>query len=186
MHLQLSLSLLQNVIHTHILLNHVLLMNYIIMYQQYENREGGRGNFGGRGRGGYRSRGRGGGFSSPDGGNGPGGRHMFKKSYSEEAKEQVDQIYSKKFKFQDIYEQWTLPEHSNFFSHKETPEQLSKLLQLKDQLNKMKAKLDSKDVSYWDRHTDFTNRTAIVTPMLRRDYSPEMCTKVSILICVFI
>lgn len=132
---------------------------------------------GGRGRGSYRSRGRGG-FGPSDGG----GPSRFKKSYSEEVRDQADNLYNKKFKFTDEYNQWKLPDLSNWFrGFRETgsePPQVSSLLKIKNELDKLKSNLDDVEISSWSRHTHFTNRSGIVVSALRRDFEPEMCTQV--------
>ncbi len=140
------------------------------------------------GRGGFRSRGRPGfGFGSPDksgggGGGGGGGRSLFvKKSYSEEVQEQVEQLYNKKFKFNDEFNEWKIPDSSLLFRTGPTSEpafQIPKLLELKRNLNATKSKLDNKDMVSWSRHTAFTNRAEVVIKMLRRDFNPELCTHV--------
>ena len=133
----------------------------------------GRGHHGGRGRGSHRSRGRGFGSS------GDGGPSRFKKSYSEEVRDQVDTLYNKKFKFVDEYSQWKLPDVANWFSTSEVnPLQLAKFVETKEQLNDLRSNLDDIELSSWSRHTHFTNRSGIVVSALRRDFEPEMCTQV--------
>ena len=132
---------------------------------------GGRGGFGGRGRGGFRSRGRGGGGPrSQD------GRH-FKKSYSDEVKESVGELYSKGFKFQDDDDEklWKLPPPDKFF--KSELFEVPRLLEVKRQLNETKSKLNTKELLSWHKHTNFTNRAGLVIGALRRDFSPELCTQ---------
>lgn len=149
-----------------------------------EQEGGGRGYFGGgrggRGGGGFRSRGRPGfGFGSPEKG---GGRSSFvKKSYSEEVQEQVEQLFNKKFKFHDEFNEWKIPDASLMFrtGHAEPPFQIPNLLELKKSLNETKSKLDDKEMISWTRHTAFTNRAEVVLRMLRRDFNPELCTHVS-------
>ena len=101
-------------------------------------------------------------------------------------KEEVDQLYNKKFKFQDEFNEWKLPDSSALFrsGHTETAFQIPKLLELKKTLNATKSKLDNKDMISWSRHTAFTNRAEVVLRMLRRDFNPELCTHVSVsLVC---
>ena len=158
---------------------HVCISNHIT-YREHEG--GGHGHFGGGrgGRGGFRSRGGrpGFGFGSPDK---SGGRSAFKKSYSEEVQEQVDQLYNKKFKFHDDFKEWRIPDSALMFrgGQMESPFQIPKLLELKEMLNETKSKLDNKDMISWTRHTSFTNRAEVVMRMLRRDFNPELCTHVS-------
>lgn len=133
-----------------------------------------RGYHGGRGRG---RRGRGGGFGSSDG---AGGQSKFKKSYSEEVHDQVDTLYSKRFRFNDEYSQWKLPDLSDWFEQSSEGEetQVAGFLGIKKQLDDLKSTLDDIEPSSWSRHTHFTNRSGIVVPALRRDFEPEMCTQV--------
>lgn len=147
------------------------------MHRDDDSRGGwhGRGHHGGRGRGSYRSRGRGRGFGSSDG-----GQARFKKSYSEEVRDQVDTLYNKKFKFVDEYNQWKLPDLSNWFRKSEgNPSQLEGLKEIKERLNELRSSLDDIELTSWSRHTHFSNRSGIVVSALRRDFEPEMCTQVS-------
>ncbi len=127
----------------------------------------------GRGRG-FRGRGRGG-FSSNDG-----LQSKFKKSYSSEVVEQVDQLYGKKFKFVDEYDEWKLPDLSNWFVDSRDPFQVDELLEIKKELKEVKSRLDDVELSSWLRHTQFSNQTGVVIPAVRRDYEPEMCTQVRV------
>ena len=134
------------------------------------------------GRGGFRSRGRPGfGYGSPDK---SGGRlSVVTKSYSEEVQDEVEQLYKKKFKFNDEFNEWKIPDSSALFRTGPTSEpafQIPKLLELKRNLNATKSKLDNKDMVSWTRHTAFTNRAEVVIRMLRRDFNPELCTHVCI------
>lgn len=129
----------------------------------------GRGGSGGEG-GGFRGRGRGGG-----GGFRPRSGLGFKKSYSDEVREEVDELFSKKFRFKDEQEEWNIPAadimyHDKLFT-------IKRLLKLKEQLNETKAKLNDKELISWHRHTHFTNRAGIIVPAVRRDFNPEMCTQ---------
>ena len=145
---------------------------------QYD-RDGAPGSRGGRG-GGYRGRG------GADGGNnyrGRGGRGGFrprpgvgyKKSYSDEVREEVQELFSKKFTFKDEYEEWSLPSAEAMFQ--DVPFAVRRLLKLKEQLNSTKERLNDKEMISWHRHTFFTNRSGIVVPAARRDFNPEMCTQ---------
>ena len=129
----------------------------------------------GRGGGGYRGRGDGGFRARGRGGFRPRSGLGFKKSYSDEVREEVEELYGKKFRFKDEFEQWTLPPAETMF--REEPFEVSKLLKLKEQLNTTKAKLNDKEMISWHKHTNFTNRAGIVIPAVRRDYNPEMCTQ---------
>ena len=128
---------------------------------------GHRGRGGGEG-GGFRGRGRGGGYKSRSG-------LGFKKSYSDEVREEVDELFSKKFRFRDEQEEWTLPAAD--LMYKDKLFSVKRLLKLKEQLNETKAKLNDKEMISWHRHTHFTNRAGIVVPAVRRDFNPEMCTQ---------
>ena len=141
------------------------------------------------GRGGFRSRGRPGfGYGSPDK-SGGGRSSVVTKSYSEEVQDEVEQLYKKKFKFNDEFNEWKIPDSSLLFRTGPTSEpafQIPKLLELKRNLNATKSKLDNKDMVSWSRHTAFTNRAEVVIRMLRRDFNPELCTHVCTLyVCVF-
>lgn len=138
-------------------------------FGQYRDFDGPSMHFG-EGGGGAGARGRG---YRPRGGGGGGGK--FKKSFSDEVREQVDELFSKKFKFQDEYDQWHLPDPSTIF--RERPFQVPKLLELKAQLNATKSKLEDKELNSWHRHTNFTNIAGGVIPMLRREFQPELCTQ---------
>ena len=146
------------------------------MNRDLDGGRGGHGHYGGRGsRGSHRSRGRGG-FGSFDG-----GQSRFKKSYSEEVRDQVEMIYNKKFKFSDEYDQWKLPEYSDWFNQVDKePFQVEGLLEIKKKLNELKSRLDEVEPVSWSRHTHFTNRSGIVVPAVRRDFEPEMCTQVGV------
>lgn len=113
----------------------------------------------GRGRGGSRSR------------SGLG----YQKSYSDEVREEVEELFGKKFRFKDEHDQWILPEADTMFQ--EEPFEVNRLLKLKEQLNATKAKLDDKEVISWHKHTNFSNRAGIIISAVRRDYNPEMCTQ---------
>ena len=140
------------------------------------------------GRGGFRSRGRPGfGYGSPDK---SGGRSsVVTKSYSEEVQDEVEQLYKKKFKFNDEFNEWKIPDSSLLFRTGPTSEpafQIPKLLELKRNLNAAKSKLDNKDMVSWSRHTAFTNRAEVVIRMLRRDFNPELCTHVCMYVCMYV
>lgn len=93
--------------------------------------------------------------------------------------DQVDILYNKKFKFVDEYNQWKLPDLSNWFSRPEVnPPELAKFAEVKEQLNDVRSNLDDIELSSWSRHTHFSNRSGIVVSALRRDFEPEMCTQV--------
>ena len=110
-----------------------------------------------------------------------GGQSRFKKSYSEEVKEQVEILYNKKFKFVDEYDQWKLPDLTSWFNQNEKqPFQVEALLEIKQQLKEVKSRLDEVEIMSWLKHTSFTNRSGVVVPAVRRDYEPEMCTQVHI------
>lgn len=149
-------------------------MIYVCSGHDGAGRGSGFGHYGerGRGRGGYRGRGRGG-FGSSDG-----LQSKFKKSYSSEVIEQAEQLYGKKFKFVDEYDQWKLPDLPNWFRKEVEPFQVEELLETKKQLKEVKSRLDDVELSSWLRHTQFSNQTGVVTPAIRRDYEPEMCSQV--------
>lgn len=93
----------------------------------------------------------------------------------------MEQLYKKKFKFNDEFNEWKIPDSSLLFRTGPTSEpafQIPKLLELKRNLNATKSKLDNKDMVSWSRHTAFTNRAEVVLRMLRRDFNPELCTHV--------
>ena len=138
----------------------------------FSNSHGGRGGGGGshRGRGGeggFRGRGRGG--FRPRSGLG------FKKSYSDEVREEVEELFGKKFRFKDEHEQWLLPAAETMFQDELFV--VKRLQKLKEQLNSTKDKLSDKEMISWHKHTYFTNRAGIIIPAVRRDYTPEMCTQ---------
>ena len=147
----------------------------------FSNHDGGRGRGGHRGSHGDRGRGRGGyrgmGHGGPGLGDG-GGQSRFKKSYSEEVREQVDILYNKKFKFVDEHDQWKLPDLTCWFNRKEEIFQVEKLLDLKQQLKELNNRLNGIELMSWLKHSGFTNRAGVVIPAVRRDYEPEMCTQV--------
>lgn len=88
-------------------------------------------------------------------------------------------MYSKKFKFVDEYDQWKLPELTNWFKQNENePFQVETLLEIKQQLKEVKGHLDDVELTSWWRHTHFANRSGLIVPAVRRDYEPEMCTQV--------
>lgn len=125
---------------------------------------------------GYRSRGSDGGSR----GRGRGGSRSrsglgYQKSYSDEVREEVEELFGKKFRFKDEHDQWILPEADTMFQ--DEPFEVSRLLKLKEQLNSTKAKLDDKEVISWHRHTNFSNRAGIIISAVRRDFNPEMCTQ---------
>ena len=122
---------------------------------------------------GARGRGRGRGYR-PRGGLGY-SEGRYKKSYSDEVRDQVDELFGKKFKFQDEYDQWRLPESSAVF--REESFKIPDLIDLKKRLNSTKSKLDSKDMLSWHKYTNFTNRAGEITFMLRKEFQPEMCTQ---------
>ena len=122
---------------------------------------------GGRGRGrGFRPRGRAGlGFADS----------RYKKGYSDEAKDQVDELYNKKFKFRCDNQKWELPDASKMFV--ESPSEMARMRELKEKLNAVKSTLNDKDPMSWSSHTRFTDRAGLVVGALRRDFQPELCTQ---------
>ena len=99
----------------------------------------------------------------------------YKKSYSDEVREDVQELFSKKFSFKDEHEEWGLPPAHSMF--KEGLFAVKRLLKLKEQLNATKERLNDKEMISWHRHTFFTNRSGIVVSAVRRDFNPEMCTQ---------
>ena len=92
----------------------------------------------------------------------------------------METLYNKKFKFSDEHNQWKLPDSSAWFENDREPFQVEGLLKVKKELNDTKSSLDDVELTSWNRHTHFTNRSGIVIPAVRRDFEPEMCTQVSI------
>lgn len=99
----------------------------------------------------------------------------YQKSYSDEVREEVEELFGKKFRFKDEHDQWSLPAADTMFQ--EEPFEVKRLLKLKEQLNSTKAKLDDKEMISWHKHTYFTNRAGMIISAVRRDYNPEMCTQ---------
>ena len=99
----------------------------------------------------------------------------YKKSYSDEAKDQVDELYNKKFKFRCDNQGWTLPDASKLFV--DNPTEISRLRELKEKLNEAKGKLNDKDPMSWSSHTRFTDRAGLIVGAIRRDFQPELCTQ---------
>ena len=120
-----------------------------------------------RGRG-YKSRGRGTrGDGPPD--------SKYRKQVSDEAEEEVRELFQKKFHFVDEYQQWSLPDPTKIFQ--ERLYKINGLLDIKEQLNSIKSKLDDKDIISWHKHTKFTNRAANLIPAVRKRIGPELCTQ---------
>ena len=95
-------------------------------------------------------------------------------------RDQVEVLYSKKFRFSDEFNQWRLPESPDwFYQSDKDPPQVDGLLEIKEQLDELKSTLDDIEPTSWSRHTHFTNRSGIVVSALRRDFEPEMCTQVT-------
>lgn len=99
----------------------------------------------------------------------------YRKGYSDEAEEQVKEMFAKRFNFEDEFEQWRLPEPVQLY--RDGVFQLPKFVSLRDRLNEVKSRLNHKDITSWHRHTQFTNRAAFIIPSLRSKYQPEMCTQ---------
>lgn len=47
---------------------------------------------------------------------------------------------------------------------------------MKDETNRIRNKLDEKDIAPWKKLTHFTNQTAEVVWQLKKRFDPEMCT----------
>lgn len=116
-----------------------------------------------RGRG-FRSRGRGRGYGISD--------SKYRRGCSDEAEEQVRELFNKKYKYQG--DQWKSPPSSEIF--RDPIFQITDLIALRDRLNAVKSKLNDKDLVSWQRHTRFTNRAASIVACLRREFQPELCT----------
>lgn len=125
-----------------------------------------------RGRG-YRSRGRGLGYR----GDGP-PESKYRKTYnvSDEAEEQVRELFKKKFQFTNEYpQQWKLPDPNQIFQDPQYGFQ--QLLDIKKRLNATKSQLDEKEIISWQRHTKFSNRAATIIPAIRKQFNTELCTQ---------
>ena len=96
----------------------------------------------------------------------------YRKGYSDEAEEQVKELFSKKFKFRD---EWRKPDPTQLFCNGVF--QLANFVSLRDKLNAVKSRLNHQDISSWHRHTQFSNRSAHIIPNLRNKFQPEMCTQ---------
>ena len=116
----------------------------------------------------YRSRGRGARGDGPP-------ESKYHKQVSDEAEEEVRELFQKKFTFKDELHEWTLPEPSQIFQ--EPFGRVDELLKIRDKLNSTKSKLDDKDLISWHKHTKFTNRAANIIPAVRNQFSPELCTQ---------
>lgn len=96
----------------------------------------------------------------------------------------MDLLYNKKFKFMDEYNQWKLPDLSDWFVQPDEggapPQPVAGLRETKRQLDELRSRLDDVELSSWSRHLHFTNRSGIITSALRRDFEPEMCTQVGV------
>ena len=123
-----------------------------------------------RGRG-IRSRGRGvyGRDGPPD--------SKYRKTYnaSDEAEEQVRELFQKKYQFNREYQTWTLPEPSQILQ--DSHYSFHQLMDIKKSLNVIKSQLDDKDIISWHRHTKFTNRATNIIPAIRKQFNPELCTQ---------
>ncbi len=107
---------------------------------------------------------------------GHGGDVKYLKSFDDDVLEQVDEFFAKRFTFTDNYNDWLLPDPSVML--KDDRFDVPKLLELKEELNKTKEKLDSKEIVSWHKHTNFTHRASTVIPKLRSEFQPpEMCTQ---------
>lgn len=120
-----------------------------------------------RGRGGYRGRG----DDSSDS-----KYRKIQSNASDEAEEQVRDLFSKKFQFQEESPNtWKLPDPQQIFHH--PLYNYRNLLDIKDKLNGVKSKLDDKEIVSWHRHTKFTNRSANIIPEVRKKFNAELCTQ---------
>ncbi|XP_064390320.1 cap-specific mRNA (nucleoside-2'-O-)-methyltransferase 2-like [Halichondria panicea] len=125
----------------------------------------------GRGWRGRDSRGRGGSSGYP----GRGGSKFYKASYSDDAKENVDKLFNKKYKFEcSVHEEWVLPHHTSMFQTREVL--IPELEELKEKLNTARDQLDTTEPLSWRKHTNFTNRAGSLVGGLSREYQTEMCT----------
>lgn len=122
-----------------------------------------------RGRGFFRSpRGRGGrGDGPPD--------SKYHKQVSDEAEEEVRELFQKKYAFKDELNEWALPKPQQIFQ--EPVDFVDELEDLKLHLNSVKSKLDNKDLITWHKHTKFTNKAANIIPAVRAKFRPELCTQ---------
>lgn len=122
-----------------------------------------------RGRG-SKSRGRG--FHSEEG---PDTKYRKTYNASDEVVEQVRELFMKKFQFSRADHQWKVPDPLQIFHDPRYT--LHKLQDIKESLNNVKSKLNEKELTSWQRHTKFTNRSATIIPSIRTQYSPDLCTQ---------
>ncbi|XP_069822487.1 cap-specific mRNA (nucleoside-2'-O-)-methyltransferase 2 isoform X1 [Dendropsophus ebraccatus] len=87
---------------------------------------------------------------------------------------EIKSLFNKQFKY-NKQEDWHLPQTSEILSsdHKE----FSRLLILKESLNKVKNLLSDKKLDDWHRHTSFTNKAGKIVPEVRRQANAELCTQ---------
>ncbi len=99
----------------------------------------------------------------------------YHKQISDEAEEEVRELFQKKYALKVETQEWTLPEPSRIFQG--PLDYIDELVEIKDKLNKTKGKLDNKDLITWHKHTKFTNKAANVIPAVRNQFGPELCTQ---------
>ncbi len=117
----------------------------------------------------YRPRGRGARGDGPP-------ESKYHKQVSDEAEEEVRELFQKKYTFKDELNEWTtLPDPSQIFH--DPFDYVDELIDIKDQLNKTKSKLDNKDLITWHKHTKFANKAANIIPSVRNQFGPELCTQ---------
>lgn len=94
---------------------------------------------------------------------------------NEADKEEVLEYFNKKFSFKPPVCGWSLPLESEMFTAEKW--KLDDMMEMKDNLNQVKNKLNNYNLDEWHKHTRAMNKAGNVLWTLKRDIEPEFATQ---------
>eukprot|EP00058_Branchiostoma_floridae_P003283 XP_002588771.1 hypothetical protein BRAFLDRAFT_125627 [Branchiostoma floridae] len=99
-------------------------------------------------------------------------RHHF----TQDVWDETERLFSKTFSFQKPEDDpWRLPPAEVFFTNQNQP--FPQLLEMKEELNRVKGLLSDKEIRSWHEHTNQTNRAGKVISHLKQTIHPQLCTQ---------
>ena len=101
-----------------------------------------------------------------------GGYHSHDVSNIEE---EIEALFNKKFLLKSCHENWLLPPASCMFE--DPPFVVEDMIEMKNELNRIKSMLNDVDIVQWHLHTRRANKSGLVVKHLRDNVRVEMCTQ---------
>ncbi|XP_035685398.1 cap-specific mRNA (nucleoside-2'-O-)-methyltransferase 2-like [Branchiostoma floridae] len=99
-----------------------------------------------------------------------------RQQFTQDVWDETERLFSKTFSFQKPEDDpWRLPPAKVFFTNQNQP--FPQLLEMKEELNRVKGLLSDKEIRSWHEHTNQTNRAGKVISHLKQTIHPQLCTQ---------